>query len=299
LTSLIEGLRELAGAAPDTDRFTIPAKPGGVPVAVEYGTGSSYSIALFAPYGAASSSASVGYRAVARPPVAPRPLKILLRRETEWHVMNKASGVNREVQTGDANFDKLVYIDTRTRDDAVVFVLSSPAARAAILTLLVDLEFHSIYIDNADRNIVANLVTFAPLPVGGAQQVLESFLAVVQHALAVEEGGVKPFDGQWVALVALVGGALVGMPVVGSLASPYGCWARAAGAWVYDAGATTCTPPRTSLAAGTAVGLLFGLWVTRVYRGRADSASWRIYASLATLAIAIEVGFVLGSHVMW
>lgn len=56
-------------------------------------------------------------------------------RETGHHVDVKQAGISREVQTGDAEFDTAVYVNTDLSDDDALVVLSSPAVRAAIMRL--------------------------------------------------------------------------------------------------------------------------------------------------------------------
>lgn len=75
------------------------------------------------------------YRAGGRPHVAVRPA-IVLRRESGFDRLGKRLRLNREVQTGDAQFDAEVYVDTSSTDEAVQRTLSNGTLRDAVRDLL-------------------------------------------------------------------------------------------------------------------------------------------------------------------
>ena len=68
-----------------------------------------------------------------RGPALPR---IVLRRETGIDRFGKRLRLNREVQTGDQEFDAKVYIESDERDRVIQQVLASPAVKQAALAIL-------------------------------------------------------------------------------------------------------------------------------------------------------------------
>jgi hypothetical protein len=83
-------------------------------------------------------------------PIAITP-ELIVRDENDTDRKGKERGINREVQVGDEEFDRKVYIESEARDAAVLSVLQLPVRRA-ILRLL-SLGAHSI-------NFASKTVTF-------------------------------------------------------------------------------------------------------------------------------------------
>src|SRR6185369_13478406 len=89
---------------------------------------------------------SFPYDAVARPSEglyrdkrglsALRPLAIELRREGDADVEAKDTGLSVEWQSGDAEFDRDVYVTSPTTDPRVLGAVLGPAARDAVRALL-------------------------------------------------------------------------------------------------------------------------------------------------------------------
>lgn len=85
---------------------------------------SNVAVAAGSPFRGAS-----GRRVLARLP------HIVLRRETEFEGFGKRFGLSLEVQTGDARFDGLVYVDSRAPRDDVAAVLADERVRRGALGL--------------------------------------------------------------------------------------------------------------------------------------------------------------------
>lgn len=62
--------------------------------------------------------------------------EVVLSRESSFDTIGKSLRIAREAQLGDAAFDARVYIDTTLSDEQTRWLLVSPTARAAILSLL-------------------------------------------------------------------------------------------------------------------------------------------------------------------
>lgn len=61
--------------------------------------------------------------------------EVVLRRETAVDVDGKERRINREVQTGDPEFDPKVYVESDARDDALLRMLTPPVRRAVLAVL--------------------------------------------------------------------------------------------------------------------------------------------------------------------
>lgn len=61
---------------------------------------------------------------------------MILRREDVGDVDAKTTGVAREVQTGDEEFDRVVYIESNAADEDVLAALAAPAVRGAVVSAL-------------------------------------------------------------------------------------------------------------------------------------------------------------------
>lgn len=68
----------------------------------------------------------------------PVPWKILLRAERSLDRLGKRLGINREVQTGNEEFDGKVYIETDAPDQMVQKILSEKAVRARVMAVTSD-----------------------------------------------------------------------------------------------------------------------------------------------------------------
>jgi hypothetical protein len=308
----IDELRALAGAASDATRFTI-TDTRGVVVHVDYTPGTMDSLSLRARYGTRE-AAPAGYRGVSRAPRAPRPLGIALRRETARHVEYKERGVNREVQTRDDEFDRNVYIDARAADEAILFVLSRAAARAAIVTLLVDMEFVVVVVDDESGDVVAHFATFAGVVPGTSRRMLDAFVTLVLNLPSVDESAVRPgLTGEQLGLLGLAVAAAAGFIVHAGYmvsAAPAACGhATDVGVlllghvfhneYEFQCQPGCCGPPLTGLLVGAPLGVLGGIIVARFFRGRSDSAGARGWAVGLTVAIVVELAMIVAEHWLW
>ena len=164
---LIE-LRELAHAPKDQTTFELAA--GGVTFTIEYSGGSSSSLTLRALYDdvatveVGASGREAHYRASAKGGgvSAIRPMSIVLRTETASDRSAKAAEINREYQTGDAEFDEDVYVDSPTTDETLLRAVLSEPVRASARDLLA-LGFDTITIDDRLGRVVAVIAAFGKL----------------------------------------------------------------------------------------------------------------------------------------
>jgi hypothetical protein len=148
LLTLVEQLRALGGVPPDTDVFTIAL--GTHPIKVHYSGGSTESLNVCTQY-------PVGWYGT--PLTAPRPMAIRLSLEQPFHLTTKSIGLNRELQFGDHEFDRRIYIDSQAPDAAILAALQSQAARIAVVHLCQ--LGASVCLDDADGDINCNLSGFA------------------------------------------------------------------------------------------------------------------------------------------
>lgn len=137
LPSIVPGLAALAGRElVEGNREPFVLTIDDVPIRVEYTTGTTPTVWLTTPY--APRAAAEGYRETVAPIRAPRPMFIELTSESADDRDAKARGVSREVQTGHAEFDRAVYVNTVSADTVVQRVLASPKLRRAVQLLLAD-----------------------------------------------------------------------------------------------------------------------------------------------------------------
>lgn len=114
-------------------------------------------------------------------------MRITLRRETSEEVDAKQRGISREFQSGDAAFDRDVYVDTATDDEVLRYVLVSPALRASVLALL-DEGVRAVELDDVKGEINASLYSFAHAKhdPARARRIVEAFDRVARGAPPVE-----------------------------------------------------------------------------------------------------------------
>lgn len=107
---------------------------------------------------------------------------VVFRPETGEHRRAKASGLARELQTGDPEFDARVYVETEAAETDVAVMLSSPAVREAIVRLLA----HRQAVVVRSGNVVAERSTDEPACYG------EKRLREELAALRVVAGAPRP-----------------------------------------------------------------------------------------------------------
>ncbi|HEY3818367.1 MAG TPA: hypothetical protein VGL81_14405 [Polyangiaceae bacterium] len=297
MAELIVELRAIAGAPWNSDAFTVPAAAVDAPaVRVEYREGTSHSIVLRTPYGARAAT-TAGHRDTVVAPHAARPLAITLRPETTKDARSKSRGIDREVQTGDAEFDAAVYVDTAAPDEAVVFVLGPEAVRAATLALLGEAGFSTVVVDDTSGDVVATLTSFPKsVPADRAARVLESFRALAWHVPTVQTLGATRRDRGQRVLLALGLAALAGFVLEIALTfalAPDGCARREGASLVLDCvqvgGRDCCAPMGVGAIVGVPAGLVAGLVAASFFRGRSDSSRRRVAAFIFVAALAFEL----------
>lgn len=142
LPPIVPGLAAMGGAEAEAclargEAFVVTVDD--VDVRVEYTSGTTPTVFLSAPYAPRGGPPTVGagYRESGIERIgAPRPLMIELSLEGEDERRAKRTGVSREVQTGDAAFDRGVYVCSSSEDRVVSRVLASARLRAAVRLLL-------------------------------------------------------------------------------------------------------------------------------------------------------------------
>jgi len=266
--SLVRGLAELGG--PDAQQAVAEDRPfaivvDDVEIRVAYTSGTTPTVFLSTAYAprVAAHRASGGYRAADAPPIAaPRPLRIELARESDDDRQAKARGIAREVQTGDADFDRECYISSGAQERVVAAVVASAALRRAVQTLFGD-GFKSIWIDDDD----ARITTQRGLALGGGADA-----TTIARALATIANEVPPVEGRYRRPRSWPAIALFGL----SFAAPAGVIT----AFVVGSFPAVFAGVTAGVGAGVAAGVLVG----RTQRGRSDS-HWRIRVLVAMFCL--------------
>jgi len=111
---------------------------------------------------AEAQSAAVGYRQDPRRRVEGRPT-LVLRAEKPADQKHKRWGLNREVQTADAEFDELVYIESEAPDEHVKAVLHAPETLSAVKTLL-ESGCQTVGINEEDHKLVVTFHLILQVP---------------------------------------------------------------------------------------------------------------------------------------
>jgi len=305
-SALLRELREIAGVREGT---TFDIGKGHTRFEVSYSGGSSSSLTLRARYDVVAKAVPVvdareaSYRSSARPAKlhATRPMKIELRRENDADRASKESGVNREHQTGDANFDAAVYVDTPTTDDGVLGSVLGANVRAAVLALL-GLGFSWVKLDDDDGMVKAYLSDFASLDERDerAPEIVASFTQLLEALPPVAATGEshpeEPFSRPLtimsvLAAVLFFGGA----PLFFLVADGMGCMEAS------DDGDGSnlrgeCVPPAVvglvvAAVAGALACALASYLVAPKLRGRSNSAARIGQLVVVAFALAAELAF--------
>jgi len=87
------------------------------------------------------------FRGAARPRIT-SPAPLILRLETRLDRTGKSLRINRETQTGDAEFDERIYVESEATDALVLAALADPITRASVLRCLT-LGCASLTLDDA------------------------------------------------------------------------------------------------------------------------------------------------------
>jgi len=300
--TLVEELRALAGVSPDTNTFNIVHDGRGVHVQFSPGSTDSLSVTTRVPDASSEKRiVSAGYRdATARPLIVARPLGVTLRWENGSDHYAKEAGVNRELQTGDLDFDRRVFIDTIASDDAVRALLASPDARSAIIALLSE-KCSSLTIDDEYGNIALSLFEFttrAPPQGRGARIVaaLATLAASLPPVLA--SGEAPPVNTQKRAAKTGCGLAFAGFiltPIAAIGLAPDHCVESddEGSNLVCSAGPECCMPLLSGLAVGLLASLPVVVAIQRLVRGQSDSSENRLTLTIAAVGLFIELGIII------
>ncbi|MDC3962907.1 hypothetical protein KEG38_54360 [Polyangium jinanense] len=302
--TLVEQLRALAGVSADTNEFVI-VKEEGRTIHVRFSPGSTDSLdvkTLISEQGSSPRFVQAGYRNGRRegPLLVPRPMNLVLRKETAANRQGKADGVDREIQTDDPAFDDAVFIDTLINDDLVRALLASPDARAAILSLLGD-NCAVIRIDDSTAgNISLDLVEFtqpAPDQQRGAR-IVDALARLAASLPPIRASGeAPPVDNQSAAattgcVFAFLG--LIGTPMAVYGLAPSGCVESdgEGSSLVCGAGPQCCEPLWTGFFVGLLLSLPVIAFLHRIVRGKPNSSTSRFVLQCATLVVFAELGLV-------
>ena len=137
-------------------------------------------------------------------------MAIELRREDLVDRRAKAEGLSVEWQSGDEDFDRAVYVCSRTSDAEVLAAVVCDEVRKGVLELLA-LGFRRVNIDD-DGRICAHLTEFVA-PRSAAKQnrgllVIQAFVRILSNVPAIEssleEAPAVPFAG-WTRLLRIIG----------------------------------------------------------------------------------------------
>lgn len=311
-SELVRALRAKAGATKE-DSFTF--NHGSVAVKVAYSGGSSSSLTLRAVYdvhakrehGNAREGGS--YRRTAVPHVlrTTRPMQITLRPEGGADRQAKDEGINAEHQTGDEEFDAVVYIDSPTTDDAVLKAVLGPEAREAVKELF-KLGLRRITIDDPERNVEAYLSEFATAKErpDRAELMLDAFTRLVTSMPPVQDSGDVHAPAPFGCLLG-VGGTIAGIlgiaaiPVFLAIASGFDCTESSSDGEGTSLKTGCGGAPLMGLVIAIIVGLLAALLARYTFtprlRGRSNSATRLSTLGFLSFALAAEVTFLVATYI--
>jgi len=280
-TDYVNALRAEASARGDEFQTV----RGGIRIHVRYYPGSSSHLVLNTPY--------VG-RAVegAAPIVAIRPLEIQLRAENEHDRRAKAKGIAIEAQTGDAEFDRAVFVDSPTEHDVVAQVLGSPALRQAVRELL-EVGITPVTLDE-DGRIEILVRDFSRLRRDPAW-LLETLATIAREVPEVRASGAKRKPDPWPAVLVLLGVlGLIGMvltPLAVFTVLPDRCYVSdGEGSSLSCVDPACCQPLTLGGGAGALLGVLLAFSLFRAIRGTSSAHRIRLGAALAAFVVCVEAG---------
>ncbi|MDI1434442.1 hypothetical protein [Polyangium sorediatum] len=303
--TLVEQLRALAGVSADTNTFDIVREDGRT-IHVRFSPGSTDSLDVktaILEHGSPPRAVPAGYRNGRRegPLLVPRPMRLLLRKETASNREGKKSGVDHEIQTGDPSFDDEVFIDTLINDDLVRAILASPDTRAAILSLLRD-KCHTVRIDETSAGEISlDLVEFtqpAPDQARGAR-IVDALVRLAASLPPLRASGeAPPMDHQAAASTAGCALGFVGLivtPLVMFGLAPSHCVESdgEGSSLVCSAGPECCEPLWIGFFAGIFLSLPMMLLLHRMVRGKPNSSTNRFILQCATLVVFAELGIIV------
>lgn len=301
--TLVEQLRAVAFVSAEVNTFTIVRDGRTIEVIFAPGSTDSLTLKVRMPTADAETRRIFdGYRGGKDPGpvVAPRPLSIKLAREDEDDKKHKADGINREIQTGDPQFDDVVYIDTFAPPDAVRGILASKNARLAAMELLAR-DCLQFFIDDLDGNISMEIIEFttrSPDQERGSR-LLETLARFANEITPVRASGETPAQDPTLLPIgcgcATAFAGLILTPVVYFTLTPTRCLAESdeGTSLLCGMGPECCNPGFTGLIAGALTSIPLILILGRVIRGNSDSHSSMRVFQVTALFICCEIGVML------
>jgi hypothetical protein len=288
-SALVDELRAVAGADGGND-FTLSWE--GLLIQVSYAPGSGSFLSLSVPYDHPQRASEASFRDPLRLH-AIRPMKVVLCPERKDHVEAKAAGIDREHQTGDAVFDRRVYIDVPS-PEPLPHLFWSDAVRGAVLGLF-DRNFQSIVLDDDSGLITARATSFLDLRASTTTPGRDALTAFVRLAKALPpvtaRAGEHPADaltGRSRLLFALAGVAfLLGTPM-SCLSLGDGCGDDVPASLFFHC----MGPGLTGLSAGFAASVVVRLFVRPILTARhggTSSSSRRIEIFVIALALLVFI----------
>lgn len=307
-SELVAEFRSLAGAPMGAGSQAFEFHIQGVHIQVLHQPGSSSTLYLSAFYPDPSKQNApkpLVSTPIQHAPMAIRPMGILLRPETPQDREAKQQGVVAELQTGDAQFDHEVFIDTKSPAQTVFHVLSSPALRAGVRALLAE-GFGRVLIDDERERICADLTTFVDIQKrpGRARRILDTFAAVVLNAPYVQRSSEKfPSDTQltWLILgtvlasILFLTGPLPYFLLVDTFCNDKSTVAQPP--FSYLGGCHSPVP--LGLFLGSFLGVLWGKILAGKIRGRSNSRGRASWIFIIALALSIEFTIILLCALLW
>lgn len=213
------------------------------------------------------------FRGEARPRIE-SPAPLTLRSEKKLDRTGKRLGLNREIQTGDADFDQIVYLETEAPDALVLAALSDPITRAGVMKCLA-LGASEIVLEKTGNLCLT-------LPLTSENLITPSRIAALLDTLGAAAEAIPPLQGEGRHRSSV--GVIPTVAVLGALA-----------AWpLFYLVDWLWKPIRSDLYWTAFFGGLV-LWLVsmpilaRILRGRSTSLR-----DLATSVIALAFGFPLG-----
>lgn len=299
---LEEGLRVLAGSRGASGKNGYAIVHDGHRILVEYSTDSDddiLAVRLTCRYDEAATWRRSTKEPMPPPVRAIRPLAIQLSAEGGGHVRAKREGLAIEWQSGDAEFDDQVYVQSPTTDPVVLAAVLSPRVQAATCSLL-DLGFESVSIDDdgktdRERKVVARALTNAFVRGGDgsgyerARAAVESFIALAESLpplITLPGSHPRPPLARLTSVLRVVGivGWLFNYPLA---AITYGGLSQLMGVPEHDVPTYVVVLALTvGLASGFFAAVRYGSLVAERARGRSDVLDLKVRASIAAFGSA-------------
>lgn len=296
-SDFVRGLRALGPPGAGSD-FVVTHR--GVPIRVRAFDGSAEHMVLETPYLGAPREHALDYRSAAGALLAPRPMDIVLRRESAEDVRGKERGVAIEVQTGDPDFDARVYVDSPSRHDVSRAVLAAAPLRAAVRALL-DARAGPLTIDTMDAAISLRLDTFGGLP-ADVGWTLEHFATIATSVPEVRASSEARPASSWLGVQLLLGAAAI-LGILPTLlvvftVLPARCYVTDdEGTAIACSVAGCCEPAGYGLAVGLAVGLVAAAVAWHRIRGTSNAHTARPWIASFVVALVAEVGITV-AHII-